>query len=207
LKLALSQTVDLSLLVPPLTELTRSFPGLELKFLRGTGEAVLQHLKAGDCDVAVAGRLGEDWDRLDSWLLFAEGFQLVADRRHPLLARNQVSLSDLGDVRVFARSHCENAAEFAAALSASGGAADDIGSDQDLLKLVEAGLGVGILPQSTHIGGSLKSAMLSDLAVRREVRLYAVAGRQRSPAAAALVKILRAADWTRVMRESLSVVA
>jgi DNA-binding transcriptional LysR family regulator len=207
LKLALSQTIDLRLLVSPLTEMTRSFAGVELKFLRGNAEAVVQFLKAGDCDLAVAGHLGEEWERLDSWLLFSEGFQLVVERDHTLVGRNQVGLQDIAGTRVFARSHCENASDFASLLAANGatsGASDEIGSDQDLLRLVEAGIGVGILPQSAAIAPSLQSVMLNDVTVRREVRLYAVAGRQRSPAAAALIKILRAADWTRVVRESLA---
>ena len=37
LRLALSHTVDISLLVPFLSELNRAFNGLELKFLRGSG--------------------------------------------------------------------------------------------------------------------------------------------------------------------------
>jgi hypothetical protein len=37
---------------------------------------------------------------------------------------------------------------------------------------------------------------IDGLGLRRTVSLYAVAGRARSPAAAALVKLLRAADWS-----------
>ena len=65
LRLALSHTVNLALLVPALTELVKIFPGLELQFFRGTGSEIAERLKAGTCDLAVAGPMTETWDRLD----------------------------------------------------------------------------------------------------------------------------------------------
>lgn len=72
LRLALSYTIDIAILVLLLTELTRSFPGLELKFLRGTGDQVAERLKKGDADLCIAGGLGLTWDRLDTWPLLLE---------------------------------------------------------------------------------------------------------------------------------------
>ena len=45
LRLALSQTINLNLLTPCLTELVRVFPGLELNVSRGTAPEVAEHLK------------------------------------------------------------------------------------------------------------------------------------------------------------------
>src|SRR4051795_752030 len=67
LTLALSQTVPISLLVQPLCELVRAFPKLELKFVRGRSADVAEFLKKGEAALAVAGPLGETWERLDSW--------------------------------------------------------------------------------------------------------------------------------------------
>jgi DNA-binding transcriptional LysR family regulator len=201
LRLALSQTIDIGLLLPALNELVRAMPGLELKFSRGGGADLLQLLKAGSCELAIAGRLDAEWDRLDSWSLFSEGFQLVLPGQHPLAGQNRLRLEDLRAHRVFARPHCENACDFTDVLSVAGvsaGAADEVGSDRDMLRLVEAGLGAGILPNSAAIGARLKAIPLEDLQIQRNVRLYAVAGRPRSPAAAALVTLLRAADWSRL---------
>ena len=55
LRLALSHTVDISLLVPFLSELNRAFNGLELKFLRGSGAEVAEKLKQGDAELGIAG--------------------------------------------------------------------------------------------------------------------------------------------------------
>jgi DNA-binding transcriptional LysR family regulator len=201
LRLGLSQTVDLGLLVPAMSELAAGFPGLELKFFRGDAPRLLQLLKAGDCELSIAASLDGDWERLDSWSLFDESFHLVAPRNHRLAGRNRLNVADLADERVYARPYCENAADWAALLGAAGiaaGAADDVGSDQDVIKLVAAGLGIAFLPQSSTIASTLRAVPLDGVDLRRDVRLYAVAGRPRTPAAAALVTLLRAADWVRV---------
>ena len=54
LRLALSHTVNITLLVPALTELVKIFPGIELQFFRGTGSEVAERLKSGGCDLAIA---------------------------------------------------------------------------------------------------------------------------------------------------------
>src|SRR5262245_37877677 len=51
LRLALSRSIDLSLLVPHIAELARHFRGLELKFLRGTAAEVAAFLKQGDAEL------------------------------------------------------------------------------------------------------------------------------------------------------------
>src|SRR3990172_10717816 len=63
LSIALSLAVNIGLLVPFLSELVRVFPGLELQFTRGSGPEVAELLKKGDVDVAIAGSLGETWNR------------------------------------------------------------------------------------------------------------------------------------------------
>src|SRR5215468_5502354 len=54
LKLALSRTVNLELLTSHLTELNRLFNRLEMKLLRGTAPQVVELLKAGDAELAIA---------------------------------------------------------------------------------------------------------------------------------------------------------
>ena len=77
LRLALSHTVAMHLLVGPLTELIRAFPGLELKFFRGTAEAVDEQLKLGAAELGIACPIAHPWERLESWVLFRERFELA----------------------------------------------------------------------------------------------------------------------------------
>jgi DNA-binding transcriptional LysR family regulator len=199
LRLALSQTINLNLLTPALTELVRVFPGLELNFSRGTALDIAEHLKRGDAELAVAGPIGAGWERLDAWTLFEESYALTVNRAHPLALRDAVKFADLAKQRLISRPYCEHAAELAALLKAQGieqKSGDNIMSDQDLVALLQANVGVSVMPQSTVRNNDLHQLPVEGLALRRNVSLYGVAGRERSLAAAALVKLLRAADWS-----------
>jgi len=199
LRLALSHTVDLNLLTRSLTELVRVFPGLELSFYRGTAADLAEHLKRGDSELAVAGPLAANWDRIDTWPLFEEGYRVTLNRAHPLALRNTLKLADLAKQRLISRPYCEHALEFATLLKAEGidqKSGDSTVSDQDLVALLQANVGISIMPESAVRGNELRQLPVEGLALRRTVSLYAVAGRARSPAAAALVKLLRAADWS-----------
>ena len=83
LKLALSLTIDIALLVPYLIELAQAFRGLTLKLLRGTGKDITEILKEGEVELAIASTLDDDWERIDKWPLFEENY-LLDDvvRRH-----------------------------------------------------------------------------------------------------------------------------
>ncbi len=67
LAIGLSLAVDISLIMTFISELVRALPGLELRFLRGTGPEVTELLKKGDVEVALAGSLGDVWERLEHW--------------------------------------------------------------------------------------------------------------------------------------------
>ncbi len=199
MRLALSHTISLKLLVPSLTELVKVFPGLELKFFRGSAPEIAEHLKRGDSELAVAGPLGTGWERLDAWALFEEGYELIVNRTNPLALRNALTFSDLARQRLICRPYCEQASELAALLKQQGidqKTGDHILADHDLISLVQANVGVSIMPESALGDGDLRLLPIDGLGLRRTVSLYAVAGRARSPAAAALVKLLRAADWS-----------
>ena len=198
LRLALSHTINLALLVPGLTELVKVFPGLELKFFRGAAAEIADQLKRGDSELAVAGSLGTGWERLDAWPLFEEGYELAVNRSHPVALRNALKFDDVARLRLIARPYCEQASEIDAVLKAQGidhKAGDHVLSDQDLVALLQANVGVSIMPESA-VGEDLARLPIDGLALRRAVTLYAVAGRERTPAAAALMRLLRAADWS-----------
>jgi DNA-binding transcriptional LysR family regulator len=197
LKVAVSGSIELGLILGAVNELRRAFSELELKILRGTGPQLIEYLKAGDAELAVAASIGEAWDRLDGWKLFDEPFDMVFSRSHRLAGRETIARADLAGERFLLRSHCEKEADLAELLRANGLDADrrhEVSSDQDLLALLEAGIGIGFLPRSVD-ARSLVRAAPPGFALGRTVCLYGVAGRQRSPVAATFMKMLRAAKW------------
>ena len=90
LALAISRCVSLSLIVSQLTELSRVFDGLELRFLRGARDDIAEYLKKGEADIALAGPLGEAWDRLESWPLFTERVQVAVSNTHRFAGHNAI---------------------------------------------------------------------------------------------------------------------
>jgi hypothetical protein len=74
--------------------------------------------------------------------------------------------------------------------------AHEISSEPDLEAFVEQGIGVAFVPRSSFGLAHVSRILVGDLDLRRTVFLYGVAGRQRTPVASTLMKMLRAADWS-----------
>lgn len=205
--LALSRTIGMDLIVAHLIELVRAMPGLELKIVRGTAAEISEALKKGDAEVAVAGGVGTQWDRLDAWALFTEASTLAVPIGHRLAGRNRaIDLSELSEERLLVRGYCEQAEDLGALLRARGispCSLHRVESEADLATLIAAGLGVAIAPNSTALPEAASRLELAELHLTRTVAAYSVSGRQRSPAASMLLKLLRAADWSHVASKAM----
>ena len=151
--------------------------------------------------MAVAGVLGQAWDRLDAWPLFQEGIELVVNSDHPLARRNEaeVALSQLAAEPVLSRIDWETSEELSRNFAAKGVAprnAHEVETDQDLLALLEANAGVGFVSATAPHSPNVRRLKLRDLDISRIVAAYAVAGRHRSPVATTLLNLLRSTDWS-----------
>jgi len=200
LRLALSRTVSLELLTGCLNELARLFAGLEMKLVRGTAADVVELLKKGDADLAIASTIDESWDRLDKWPLFTESFQLVVNRTHPLAERSQITVDELKGQRLLRRSYCEDAAPMSAILrrhSIEPERGHNVTTDEDLRSLIEGNFGIALAPRSMQTPAALTKVPVHEIELSRTIYVYGVAGRQRTAVAAAMLKMLRAADWSR----------
>lgn len=199
LSIALSRTIGMGLIVTQLRELVGAFQGLELRFVRGNSDEIGEALKKGDAEIALAGSLGDNWERLDAWPLFSETISLLVPAVHPFAGRNSVDIQELASERLLQRTYCEQSDMLMQRLKSEGGMSGlshSVANESDLAALLEANVGVAIAPRSTAIPASAKRLHLNGLEMRRTVSLYAVAGRPRSPAGGMLIKLLRAADWT-----------
>jgi len=201
LSLAVARTFDLELLTGALAEVHRNFPNLQLKIRRGAGSQISELLKNGEVDLAIAGPLGEEWDRLDAWPMFTESFDIVG-------ASDAMDLT----VEVF---RSQRFLDFSGAedgdcprceLAAAGVLVDEahmLDSLRDLEALAVAGLGTAVVPASILRKSQLRR-MRCPVEAERTVTVYAVAGRQRSKEAAALLNLLRATDWEAKLSADLS---
>jgi DNA-binding transcriptional LysR family regulator len=204
LSLAVSRRLDLNLILAPLAEMHRSFNGLQLKLRRGTGAQISAMLKNGDVDLAIGGSLGEAWDRLEIWPMFSEAFDLVVGAGHDLALRNDIDLDVelFREARFLMHAGADPAEIETDRLEAAGinlDHAHEVDSDRDLEALVVAQFGVAIMPASAMHSPQVKHLNCTALDLRRTVAIYSVSGRPRSREAAALLNLVRSADWSRTL--------
>src|SRR5215510_744562 len=205
LRIALTHSIDLSLLVPYLDQIKRQFNRLEFRFLRGDSRQVGEYLKNGEAELGIAAELGSDWDRLDIWPLFTEGFELVVNGQHTLAKRDHVEFADLRSEQLLSRHYCEHAERINNSLREHGLDVDrkhEICSERDLIELLEADIGVAVIPHTATMPKTLKRHPVDGLDARRTVHLYGVAGRERTAVAAAMMRMLRGADWQQFIARS-----
>jgi DNA-binding transcriptional LysR family regulator len=205
LRIALTHAVDLALLIPFLNQIRRQFNRLELRFLRGDSREVAEMLKKGEAELGIAAELDESWERLDSWPLFTEDFRLVLSKDHRLAKRDGIALADLQSEQWLSRNYCEHADRLSASLREHGLNCDhrhQISSERDLIELLEAEVGVAVMPVTSPIPPTLKRTTVDGLDARRTVHLYGVAGRERTAVASAVMRMLRGADWQQSLKSN-----
>ena len=198
LKLALSRAINLDMLTPHLAELSRLFSRTGVKLLRGTAPEIVGLLKSGEAELAIGAELGEGWERLDRWPLFAEEFGLMLNTKHPLASRSDIDINELRRERWLRRIYCEQFEQAMSLIRSYDLDVDqgyELTSERDLISLLEADLGIAFVPRTTSCPETLKQLPVKGVELRRTVYLYSVAGRQRTAAASAVLKMLRAADW------------
>jgi DNA-binding transcriptional LysR family regulator len=169
MKLGLSRSFPIEPLIEPLTELIRAFKGIELNFQRGTALELGEALKKGDIELAVAGPLGETWERLESWPLFTSGFDLVVHEDNPLAGHNSVSMKDLAGERLFSRTYCEVLEPTQNLLRDHGIVSNinhTVASDNDLMALLQSNVGVAIVPERFPAQRPLKHVHVNGLDVK-----------------------------------------
>lgn len=198
LSIAISQSLSLALFAPTLRELARAFPGMQLVVRRGSSQEIANLLRTGEVEIVIAGPLSEEWERLDAHPIFVEDFDLFVGDKHKLAKANSVEFGEVLNERFLINDYCEMAEDLMRRLSAAGvpeGAGHRIASDADLIVLLEAGLGVAIVPLSTARSANLRRVHLNGLEMTRTVTVYSVAGRRRARVGATMLNMLRAASW------------
>ncbi|MFZ1922342.1 MAG: LysR family transcriptional regulator [Methylovirgula sp.] len=199
LSLALSHTIGLKPFEPMLQELLRVFPGVQLKLLRGSRNEVVEYLKSGAAEIAIAGPLGDVWPRLDAFPMFDQPCEVGACPNHRLSTKAYVDFADLTSETLVIDTSCELTEEFRARLKANGileSAIHYVTRREDQLALLKANLGVAIVTVPGAEMHALSHVPLRQLDLRLTVSAYTVARRQRGNASVALLNMLRAADWS-----------
>ena len=118
---------------------------------------------------------------------------------HPLADREHLEVDNLVGERLILRPYCQKWTACAAMLEANGvdiASNHEVASDRDASRLLEAGLGIAVVPASTRVSEKLRKIPIAP-SFEKSIHLYAVAGRSRSQALIGLINLLRSADWSR----------
>jgi DNA-binding transcriptional LysR family regulator len=202
LSIVVSPTINISLFMQQLNQLSRAYPGFQLKIKRGSSDEIGRLLKDGEAELAIAGPLPDAWERLDQWPLSEERFDLILSTDHPLAGKDPLPAADLKGERFLRRAGCEMSSVISRALASHGihfEDAHEVESEQDFVALLEANFGVAIGPATGPSSEKLARRRVEGIEVKRNVTLYGIAGRRRSPAGSTLLNLLRATDWSRTI--------
>jgi DNA-binding transcriptional LysR family regulator len=201
LNLALSRTIEMENLSPILSELAIAFPQIQVKMYRGTPPEIIERLRNGEAEVAIAGALSDDWERLESRKLYEQQFGLLLNRNNRLSQQDEIELRDLVEERLLGRPYCTLTEMLLAKLKEIGidsMTKHEVNVIDDLPGLVQANFGVGIWPVARKLSGDLLINHVHGLDMSRWVNVYTVFGRRHSVAAQTFTGLLRAADWSHI---------
>jgi DNA-binding transcriptional LysR family regulator len=202
LNMAISKTFDIGLLLPLLAEMYRAFPGIQFKLKRGGAAEIRRMLENGEVELAIGWLQGsETSERIQTWPLFTESFDVVVSADHDLARQNNPRFDPelARDERFLMHSGIDVNEEERKRLTAAGvnlAIAHEVDSIRDLEVMVSAKLGLGLAPSASAQSDSLRHLEIDSLGVHRTVVAAAMAGRQRSRPIAALLNLLRGADWS-----------
>lgn len=205
LRLALSRSIGMRVLAPLLGEITRAFPRIEIKTLRAPPHEITEKLKNGEAEIAIASRVGHDWERLDVRRLYEERFGVLLSRRHALANSTRIALGQLADECLLRRPHCGPTETLLAKLKSVGLQSKqqhEVPLLNDLIALVRANLGIAVLPITRRLPDEVCFREVEGIDLTRWIHVYSVEGRQHSAAAATLKNLLRGEDWSATAHET-----
>ena len=198
LSVAVAHCVNMAVLAQPLAELVKAYPAVELKVRRESPAVILDALKTGEVDIAIAGPLNH-WERLNTWPLFREDVLVAVNTDHRFGERMppSIKLSDLAGEVFIRRADCELKNDRAVALDGfSPSTAHEVETEHDLLDLLDANAGVAFLSMTSPQSPNVRRLQLTDVQLARTISVYAVVGRMNSTAVGLFLSLIRAVDWS-----------
>jgi DNA-binding transcriptional LysR family regulator len=198
LRIGLTPSISASLLVEPLSRLSRQIPGLRIDLIEERHDKLAEAMLAGDIHVALAGQIANLPTRIDHWHLFEERYVAIVGRDHRLASWEAVPASVVRDATWIGLNSCEVIGQFMTIFFSDGGAPNVLHHgchESHLQHMVAAGLGVLFAPEHAPCLPTVVARPIEGDPVKRWVELLAVAGRQYSPALDAFIKTIRLLDW------------
>jgi DNA-binding transcriptional LysR family regulator len=158
LRLGLSNAVSSHLFTEILNGVRCSVPNFELAVDAGPESDLRDAMLKGDSDLVIQAGDGAAPERIRTWPLFTEHFQIITPATHRLASKTPVMLRDLEGEDVIERTKCIGCLRLRQLCAASGVMPrfrHRVDSIEQLVNLVQAGFGVGLMPRSDRLGDGL----------------------------------------------------
>ena len=175
-------------------------PGCELSLVEGVPKGLSNMLLEGQLDLAMMAQPEPFNERLDVLPLYKERFCIAFPTGHRLEQQNRVRVIDVAGETYLRRINCEYR-DYLADRLREHGLATRVGFQSEredwIQMMVAAGFGVCFLPEFSPTIPGVRTQLVMDPEVVRDVSLVSMSGRRFSPAVLALKRAIHAHNWSR----------
>lgn len=193
--IGIGETIGHARLIDAVGRLRHRMPRADVELIVDDTEALLAGVREGRLDLAItSAEASADLYRADD--LYEEGYRAVMPSDHPLAAKAEITLADLGQVDLLDRPNCEMRDALHAACAGAGQdlyAACRSNRADWLLQVALSSGGVVVLPETAvPADARLAARPVAGVRLSRSVRALSYRHQPRRPEADALVRELRA---------------
>lgn len=200
LTLGVMCTIGPTRLTPLVGLLANRVPGLELKLREGAGRQIIDALLKGEVDAAIVG-LPDYPDLVRAEPLYRERYVVAFAPGHRFEAMNAVPVSAMEGENYLRRLNCEYPEHFRAqAGDWTVGLNVRYESEREdwIQAMILAGMGCAFMPEYMPMFPAIRSRVVIEPEIARDVSLLTVRGRRHPPALDLLVGMAKSHPWSRL---------
>lgn len=198
LRIGVMCTISPARLVRLIALVEQRIPNLELSLREAKGGVIVEEMMAGEMDVAILG-LPNLPDRFDTVPLYEERYVVAFPPGHRFEEMTVVPMPEMSDENYLQRANCEFTANFSTFGIERPYSHLNVRyrseREEWIQAMILAGLGCSFMPEYMPLFPGLRTRVLTEPEVKREIKLVTVAGRQYTPATQMFMDLAKTYDW------------
>jgi len=198
LRIGIMCTISPVRLVRLIALIEQRIPNLELSLREAKGGVIVEEMMSGEMDVAILG-LPNLPDRFDTIPLYNERYVVAFPPGHRFEQMTVVPMAEMSDENYLQRVNCEFSANFSTFGIERPYSHLNVRyrseREEWIQAMILAGLGCSFMPEYMPLFPGLRTRVLTDPEVEREIKLVTVSGRQYTPATRMFMDLAKAYDW------------